>query len=541
MRHFRKTTLLGLIAAAGALPAMPAMAQDDDDSGRGTTVQPYIEVNQVLSAELTPGDDLVTFTQIATGTDINTQGRNLNASVSIRYERNISYGDDAIDTDRVSGIARGSLTVVPRAVTLEAGALASRTRVDGGGGVSVNPLVAEDAESRIYSGYIGPAFATQLGSVDLTGNARVGYNRFETDNALFDANGDPIDVFDDSIVYSGQITAGTRPGDPLPVGVAVTAGGFQEDISNLDQRIRDVFVRGDVTIPLTENFAVVGGVGYEDVEVSSRDAVRDINGDPVRDANGRFVTDSSVPRQIAFESDGLIWDVGVVWNPSRRTSLSARVGERYGDTTYYGNLSYVPNSRSAFNVSVYDGLTGYGGALGTSLAGLSNDFQVLRDPITGDFGGQIADAGSAGLDGTLGSIRSAAFRNQGVGASYQRQIGGLTAAIGGGYNRREFIAAQGTVLEAIDGVTDENYYVAGALSAGAGRSGRVAANVYANWFDAGEDGGDVTAYGASAAYNRALTRKLSARAALGVDYIESSFTDDDFAVASALLGLRYDF
>ena len=47
--------------------------------------------------------------------------------------------------------------------------------------------------------------------------------------------------------------------------------------------------------------------------------------------------------------------------------------------------------------------------------------------------------------------------------------------------------------------------------------------------------------GASAAYNRAITDRLSARAALAVDYFDSEFTADDFATATALLGLRYDF
>lgn len=538
MRYPRYTSVIGIMAAAFAVPAY---AQSSDSEGPRTSVDPYIEVNQVLSAELTPGDEVVTFTQVAVGVDLNTQGRNSGASVSLRYERNIGYGDDAVDSDTISGIARGSLAIVPRAVTLEAGALASRTRVDGGGGVSGNPLVSEDAESRIYSGYAGPSFATRAGAVDITGAARVGYTRFESDTNLVNANGDNIDAFDESTSYSGQIRAGTAAGDALPVGIGVTAGAFQEDISNLDQRVRDLYVRGDVAVPITDNFAVVGGIGYEDVEVSSRDALRDVNGDPILDENGRFVTDTASPRQIAFEADGLIWDVGVTWSPSSRTSLAATVGRRYDSTTYYGSLSYQPDSRSALNVSVYDGVTGLGGALTNSLSDLSSDFDVIRNPFTGDLGGLIGDNDSVGLTGNLGSIRSAAFRNQGVAASYQRRVGRITTGIGAGYNRREFIGAEGTVLEAIDGIADENYYITAGASSPLGQSGTIAGNAYFNLFDSGVDGGDVTGYGASAAYNRSITRKLSARAALGVDYVDSEFTDEDFAVASALLGLRYDF
>ncbi len=521
--------------------AAPAAAQDREQEGRTSSiVQPYIEVNQVLTAELTPGDDLLTFTQVAAGVDANIQGRNSAASVSLRYERNIGYGD-AIDTDTISGVARGSLAIVPQSVTLEAGALASRTRIDGGGGVSNNPLVAQNAAGQIYSVYAGPSVATSTGDIDIAANARVGYNRVEADGALINQAGDTVDVFDDSVTYSANGRIGNRPGNGLPIGVAITAGGFQEDVSNLDQRVRDLNVRGEVLVPLSDSFAVVGGIGYEDVEVSSRDAVRDANGNPVIGADGRFITDNTSPRRIAFDVDGLIWDVGVQWRPSQRTSLAATIGRRYDSTTFFGNFSYAPDSRSAFNVNVYDGLTSFGGALSNSLSGLSTDFSASRNALTGDFTGVVTGGeGAAGL-GLLGSIRSSAFRGRGGSISYQRQLGRLTAAIAGGYDRRSFIGAEGTVLAALDGQTDESYFVTGSLNSEIGRSGSFATNAYVNWFTNEANNSDLTAYGASAAYNRAVTQRLSARAALAVDYFESDFSAEDFAAASALVGLRYDF
>jgi len=509
-------------------------------SGSSSFVQPYIEVSQILTAELMPGDEVLTFTQIAAGVDANVQGRNSAASVSLRYERNIGYGDQ-IDTDTLSGIARGSLAIVPQAVTFEAGALASRTRIDGGGGVTSNPLVAEDQASQIYSLYAGPSIATRAGAVDLTAVARVGYNRLETDNAFVNTEGTAFDAFDESVTYSGQVRAGTRAGDPLPVGLGVTAGGFQEDISNLDQRVRDLFVRADVTVPLSDSLAVVGGLGYEDVEVSSRDALRDADGVPIIGEDGRFITDTSEPRRLAFDVDGLIWDVGVQWRPSSRTSLTATVGKRYDSTTYYGNFSYAPDRRGNLSINVYDGITSFGGALNNSLAAVSSDFTAARNPLTGDFTGLVTGAdGALGL-GLLGSIRSTAFRGRGGQISYGREFGRMNAAIAAGYDRREFIGAEGTVFEAIDGLADESYYITGTVNSPIGQSGTFGANAYVNWFTSGTDNTDLTGYGASAAYNRSITRKLSARAALSLDYIDSEFTDADFAAASALVGLRYDF
>ncbi|MEP1421885.1 MAG: preprotein translocase subunit YajC [Erythrobacter sp.] len=542
MRHTTGTLLAGITALVIATPVAAQDGSQASGQDRAVTVQPYIEVSQILTAQLSPESDQLTFTQVAIGVDTSLRGRNSGASVSVRYERNIGYGDDAVDTDTVSGIARGYLSIIPQNLTLQAGALASRSRVDGGGAVSGNPLVSDDATSQVYSAYIGPDFQTRAGALEIAGNAQVGYNRFEANDAVFDSAGNQVDIFDDSTTYSGRLAVGARPGDLLPIGVAVSASGFQEDSSNLDQRVRDAFVRGDVTIPVSPTVALVGGVGYEDVEVSSRDAVRDVDGNPVFGDDGRLITDTASDRLIAFDVDGLLWDAGVLWRPSSRTSLEARVGRRYDSTTYYGTFSYVPSDRSSLAVQVYDGISGFGGVLNNSLAQLSSDFEAQRNPVSGDFGGLVQSDEGVGLINPLGSIRSSAFRGRGVAASYQQRIGRLNAALGVGYDRRSFIAAENSVLASVDGLVDENYYVTGSLSRNVGRSGTLSGSAYASLFEtSGDDNGDVTAFGASAAYSRTIAGRLSARAALALDYFDSEFSDEDFATATALLGLRYDF
>lgn len=528
------------IALIGGLATIPAAAQEVDNGRPQRVVQPYIEVNQVLSAELSPGNDVLTFTQIASGVDVNLQGRNSAVAASVRYERNIGYGD-AVDSDAVSGVVRGTLAVVPNRLNLEAGALGIRTRVDGGGATTINPLVREDQTSQIYSVYAGPTYTDRIGVVDVSAITRVGYTRFDVASPVLDTAGNAVDTFDDSISYLGQVSAGVRPGEVSPVGLAVTAGGFQEDISNLDQRVRDLYVRGDMTVPISPSLALVGGVGYENVQISNRDALRDAGGNVLIGPNGRFVTDPASPRILAFDVDGLLWDVGVLWRPSSRTSLAANVGRRYGATTYYGNFTYAPSQRSVLAIDVYDGVSGLGGVLTNNLAGLSSNFQALRNPVTGDFGGLTTGVdGAAGL-GNIGSVRSAAFRARGVRGAYQRQLGRLTAAVAAGYDRRTFIAAPGTILEAANGVNDETYYVNAGLSRDLGRSANITANGYVSWFETGFNTGNVTATGASLAYNRSLTSRLVGRAAVGVDYFDSEFSAEDFAFATALLGLRYNF
>lgn len=530
------------------LIAAPAMAQGQSEGqgDRSIEVSPYIEASQILVAELSPGDEVLTYTQLAAGVDASITGRNNGGSVSLRYERNIGYGDNDVDSDTVSGVARGYATIVPQALTFEAGALASRTTVDGSGGSVNNPLVSRDAESRIYSGYAGPNVHARTGDVYINGLARVGYTKVETPLDVVNQAGgtDQLDVFDESVTYQANLHVGTKAGEALPVGIGVGGGIYQEDISNLDQRVRDVHARADVSVPVTPTLSLVGGVGYEDVEISSRDVLRDVNGDPVIDDNGRFVTDSSAPRALAYDVDGIIWDVGAVWRPSSRTALEAHVGRRYDSTTYYGSFAYAPSNRSSVNISAYDSVSGFGGTLTNSLAALPTEFGAARNALTGNFNGCVGSTEGAGCVGDVfGSVRSATFRGRGVTASYSRKIGNrYDATIAAGYSRRKFIAATGTVLEAANGLVDESYFVTTSLSGDIGRNSSFAINAYGNRFETETNGGQtVTAVGGSAAYNQTIVPRLSARAAVAVDHFDSDIAAEDITTASGLVGLRYDF
>lgn len=540
-----RSCLLPIGIAAMALAA-PALAQEVDNGQRTREVRvaPYIEANQVLTAELSPGSDTVTYTQVAAGLDASVQGRNNGGSASIRYERTFGYDSSVSDSSTLSGVARGYASVVPHAVTIEGGALATRTRVDRNGGATIGTGRSRDSESRIYSAYAGPTVHTSAGDAEVNANYRVGYTRAEAPDAIAAGPGaSTVDVFDDSVVQSAGAHVGTRPGAPLPVGLGVGSGYYQEDVSNLDQRVRDLHVRADVSVPLTPSLAAVGGLGYEDVKVSSRDAVRDAAGNPVIGSDGRFVADQSTPRQLAYDVSGLIWDVGVMWRPSRRTSAEAHIGRRYDSLTYYGTFAWAPSSRSSVNLSVYDGLTGFGGQLNNVLVALPTDFAANRNPITGDVTGCVASLqGNNCLTGVLGSVRSTVFRGRGIAGSYSQQLGRMSAGFGMGYDRRKFIAAPGTVLAAANGVTNESLWAAAYLSGQFDARSTFNVNAYANWLSSGFAGaGDSTVLGATAAYRRYLLDGLSANAAVGFDSYDSSVVGDDLTTASALLGLRYDF
>ncbi len=543
-------TILGALAVPVSALAQDAGAQEtssrersDRPERRALELRPYIEAAQVVSAELSPGNDVVTYTQLAAGVDAGFGGRNSSGSVSLRYERRIGYGD-ASDLDTVSGIARASLALVPQTLSFDVGALASRTRLEGNGATSVGAFGNQDeATSQIYSIYGGPSLQTRQGPLELSGSYQLGYTRVEAPDALVLAPGEaPVDIFDDSITQNASARAGLAPGALLPVGLGVGAGWNRQDIGNLDQRVDNKYVRGDVTVPVSRTLAVVGGVGYEDVSVSSRDAVLDGDGNPVRGPDGRFETDTSQPREIAFETDGLIWDVGVMWRPSRRSSLSATVGRRYGSTTYYGSLSYAPNARTSLNVGVYDNLTAFGGQLNSSLSALGTDFQAFRNPISGDLIGCVASAegGNCALAG-LGSLRSAVYRNRGVTAGLSRDLGRTKLGFGLGYDRRSYIAATGTVLANLNDLVEENYWVSAYANRQLDNRSGINFGTSATWFESGLDNsGGGLGYSANASYYREFLSGLSGTAAVGLDGISRDEVDD-FAIISALLGLRYTF
>ncbi|WP_324827270.1 preprotein translocase subunit YajC [Qipengyuania zhejiangensis] len=519
--------------------------EESGTNGRGgnrTSVQPYIEANSVANWQISPDSDVLTYTQLAAGVDAAIVGRNNGGTVSLRYERNFAHQSDGADTDSLSGLARGYATVIPRVLTVEAGALANRTSVDVNGRSTISSFASNDVTTQTYSVYAGPTLQTSVEDVEISANYRIGYTRVDGPDFVT-PSGQAADVFDDSVSHSASFRAGVAPDRILPVGVGVGAGFYQEDISNLDQRVRDVYVRGDVTVPVSHTVALVAGAGIEDVEVSSRDALRDADGNPVIGTDGRYRTDPASPRVIAYEADGLIWDVGVIWRPSSRTQLQATFGHRYDSETFYGSFTWQPDRRSNLSIGVYDGVQGFGGRLNNALAALPTDFVVPRDPVTGDVAGCVNSLDGAGcLDGLLGSVRSSVFRGRGVAVSYTHQMGRTVAGIGAGYDRRKFIGAQGTVLALADGIVDESVFVSANMSGPIGPRGNYSLNTYANWFNGGGSNlGDAFALGSSVSYSEQVWRNLSARAAVALSMLDAEAAPDEFVTASALLGLRYDF
>lgn len=559
----RRGKVLPLAALVTALALVPqaAHAQQGDgaqqdggqqDGGRSggnrrSVVIPYLEVGQVVSADLLNGGDVVTYSLAAVGVDAAIATSRAEAQVSVRYERRFSWSDDFADQDAISGIARANVQVIPNALSIEAGALGVRSRIDPRGAAPSNLIGGSDNVTQVYSAYAGPTLATQVGGVTVNAGYRIGYTKVEADSVILPVGQRPIDAFGDSVSHAASASIGQQPGGFLPVGWSISGGYFLEDASQLDQRFEDKFVRGDVTVPVSSTLALVGGVGYEDIEISERDALRDAAGNPVVGNDGRLVTDKASPRLLSYDQDGLIWDVGVLWRPSRRTSLEARVGRRYDSMTYYGSFTYTPSQRLAANLSVYDLVTGFGSRLNDNLAGLPTQFDATRNPLSGDLNSCVFGAGGGNcFNDTLQSVASSAFRTRGVTGQISLTGNTWTHGFGAGYSRRKFFAADTGALAGFDQTIDEVYFANYVASKQLDAKSSLNGTLYATYLKTGQNqvltgqGGSVLGLGANASYFRNFTNRFTGSVAVGLDQFDPEGFESSL-VASALLALRYSF
>ena len=202
----------------GAASSAPASAESGtgkrDERGqkrskRTVEVTPYLEVGQVLQADLKNNGDVLTYTTLAAGVDAVIATRRAEVAATLRYEYRIGESGGLGDSDTISGLLRGRYELA-RGLNVEAGALATRTRADGQG--ADNPIFVGNGSNSadVYSIYAGPTFARRIGGLDVGAGYRFGYNKVEVDTpAVLPPGATSQDIFDSS-------TSGSRASSPAP-------------------------------------------------------------------------------------------------------------------------------------------------------------------------------------------------------------------------------------------------------------------------------------------------------------------------------------
>ena len=504
---------------------------------------PYLEVDQTVYDQTAPEQSVVTYTTLAAGADMLIDTHRTSGVATIRYEHHFSETPGQGGSDTFTGIARIQTQIVPHTLTFDFGGLATHTAIGAGGSTLLNPVDNVGSIYQIWSLYGGPSLSTHAGILGVKASYDLGYNEIDQIRAYVPAGGGaPVDLFGHSLTQQGTVSVGVRPGEVLPFGIALLGNYLREDISNLDQRMIDERLGVQVTQPVSRSVALVGDVGWEKVQVSQRNAQVDANGNPIVASNGQYVTNTNSPRQLAYQTDGLTWDVGVVWRPSKRTMAAAYVGERYDSTTYYGSFYHAPNSRSTLNISVFDGIYGFGSGLMTALQALPTDFTVSRDPFSGNVGGCfLGSTGGSCVTGALGSANAAVFRARGVNAAYAVTVGRLTFNVGTGYISRRFITASDTVLASENGALDQTWYVNAGLAGPIDRQTRFVLSTFASLYHTDELAlGDTGDWGVNGMLIHHLTDKLVGTAAVEVLGVNPQISPDQLEMMGQL-GLRYNF
>jgi hypothetical protein len=525
---------LGIACAAGV--ASPAYAQRME-------VSPYIEASQVVTGDLN-GGDVLTYSTVAVGVDASVHTRRVEVQASYKYERRFDYQRPLDRDDMHSGLVRVKARVAP-GFSVEAGGIATRTRSDIRGDALLTSQGNSRNSAQVYSGYVGPNLATNVGPAFVNAAYRFGYTKVEAPGATGVPVGAPLlDRYDDSKVHVATASIGVKAGTVLPIGLTASGSFTREDAGQLDQRYEGKFARVDAVVPIAQGVAVVGGVGYEKIQISQRDALRDPTGNPVVDNNGRFVTAPGSPRRLAYNIDGMFWDAGVIWKPSRRTFVEARVGRRYESMSYTGSASFQLSPASGIQIGVYDSVQTFGQQLNGTLSTLPTSFVTTTDGFGNEYGGCIYGTVGSATGGCLNQVfassATSAFRSRGVTGVAVLGRGGTRFGIGGGYSKRTFIAPTNATGFSTNGVEDSSAYAQLFGSSEIGLNGSLSGSVFGSYNDtsiAGADG--IFGWGANTAYTHRFG-PLGATVSAGVFGFDNP-AQTSSTVAQALLGLRYGF
>jgi hypothetical protein len=536
-----RNTWKQLAIVAGLSLATAASVQGEPRS----SIQPYLEFQQVLEADFN-GGDVLTYTGVGGGIDGTIKTRRVEAAFSYNYQRRIAWDDNIADDDVHTGLAAVHVEAVPGVLSIDAGALAARSHADLRNPVPAlrttdNPDIAE-----IYSVYAGPTLSTRAGPVTIGAAYRLGYVHVD-DNSLAGGSlppGSPrVERYSSSTVHNASASVGMDPGE-LPFGWTVGAGWSREEMDRLDARFDGKYVRGDVVVPVGPYLAVTAGVGYEDIESTQSDVRRDSNGVPIVTPSGDLIADPSRPRLLAYDESGLMWDAGVIWRPSPRTELQARVGRRYGSTTFTGSLEHRINKSYGIGAAVYDSVDSFGRLLVTDLAGVPRNFNLRRDPFGGGFGhggcvfGKEPGKGAC-FDDALQSINNFSFRNRGASIVFNGARGQWTFDLGADFSQRRYFAPPDDFV--LRGVTDESFTIDANASRALSRTASLGFNAFAGWYDSGIRGADSSfSTGVGANYYRTVFSDRIEASIAGSLY-HSSTAGDDQTVGSVLFGLRYNF
>jgi len=502
------------------------------------------EVQQFVEDQLSgdSGDDAI-YTEVAGTASARFSNRRLQMAGTYRLAYRIGEWGDVDENVAQDGLLRMEAKLVDEWLTLDAGAISTRSRVDPAGPApQFNGANAKNL-AQTYSIYVQPALAHHVGDLDFAASYLQSYTTNDSKDAVLSGTA-LANRFESARNQEAQLIIGMERGE-LPFDWKVTSQYRRENATALAQHLRSKSVIGEITIPLTGSLAYVGSAGYESTTTSQRSALVDPGtGLPVTTRNGRFIADPASPRFLTYDVAGLIADAGVVWRPSRRTRAEIRAGRRYGDLSVTALIQMRPSERTGLTLAVTDRIQSFAQDVSSALsdAPTNLDLDSSVDPgraFQHCLFGKTAGEGRC-LGGALGQASGNTYRERAASLLFVHRMRRWNLATTLGYSHRTYIDVPGTLFS-LDGVVDQSFYgsleIAGRLNSKSGVSFSFNGNMFKN----GQAGtSDVVSGLFSTSYYRTFGRGLRAQARFSVD---ASKEDGDTADVEgrAQLGVRYDF
>ena len=174
MSSFAARILLGF-AMVGTGMCSPAFAQRLD-------LVPFADIRQTGLMSLKgdgnangAGNDNVTYTEVDVGFAARKNTRRIVASLAYRFSYRIAEAGRNERSTQHNGEGRIQMEVIEDALTMDAGVLATQSRVNAGGAAPQLNTLDTSNLTQTYSTYIQPTTRHHIGDLNMVGSYRIGF------------------------------------------------------------------------------------------------------------------------------------------------------------------------------------------------------------------------------------------------------------------------------------------------------------------------------------------------------------------------------
>lgn len=509
---------LAVLLASVSAAALPLAAEARID------ISPRLEVRHSVSD--TEYNDFNMITAVSPGVHIVADTRRVRAQADYEFVRRFSWDDSLIDKGQHRLNANGTAELIRRFLSLQAGGVVTQTFRDWRGPLSTGPDQNNPNQATVGSYYVQPTVNRELGSFAVF-DAFYRFSYSDVDNAgrslQIGEQAPPgtnlsLAPASDATMHDAMASLSNRNSNNSRFGWNLRGTYRADDREDLNEELRMYTGVFDVSYSLNRKFALLGSVGYEDIEDEQDNILIDPQtGFPVLDEDGRLQVDPAEPRRKVIDRSGMIWDVGFRLTPSRRTEVMVRGGRQYGGTVINGHITYQIREGVNFSLRYSETLNTFGRLFAGELAGMPFAFMVDRNYRLGP--SVIMIPTEFGVMPLPGTITNATFRSRLGQARLSYAMGRTTATVSAFYDRRNYLnagqsaGADAPPSEALAGRSDVTWGLTAGMSRELGSGRSFVANVYyTNLKYALSREREDSVYGGSIGYHWKLSDHLRAAA-----------------------------